>query len=269
VKSLLKKALSLSKYKVVHKSEKKLFQKILAAYDEIRVGSVGPSFPQQKLSNLAFQANLQTLIEKYRITCVIDIGANTGQFAGNLRELGFVGRIISFEPAAKASGLLAAKAAIDKKWEIMPFALGNKNQTKSLQIFSDDTFSSFKKINQAGKKTFGKFLQRKKIENVQIFKLDKIVPKIFRKGIPRGLMIKTDTQGYDLEVLRGARKILRKTRIVVTEAATEAIYTKAPEYSEIFSFLKTYGFLPGGFYPSAHRADSLAMIEFEALFLRP
>ena len=38
------------------------------------------------------------LLEKHNIDTIIDCGANNGLYGKNLRELGFEGRIISFEP---------------------------------------------------------------------------------------------------------------------------------------------------------------------------
>jgi len=266
--NFIKHFLQRAKLKIVHESNDRISQNILNAYNQIRLSPFKSAFAIQKLSALAYQVNLKALLEQHSITCVIDIGANTGQFGSLLRELGFKGQIISFEPCAKARSQLLQKATKESNWKVMPFALGNTTAKKKINIFLDDTFSSIRNINKVGNENFGNFLNIKKQEIIKIHKLDNIIQSLFQKSVPKRLMLKTDTQGYDLEVLKGSYNILKKIHIVSTEAAAETIYNRSPTYPKIFAFLKSSGFKPSGFYPSAHRKDSFSMIEFEALFTR-
>ena len=50
--------------------------------------------PKWRLANLALATHLHQLFVEYGITCVIDVGANTGQYARFLREqAGFAGQL--------------------------------------------------------------------------------------------------------------------------------------------------------------------------------
>src|SRR5215831_3678983 len=74
------------------------------------------------------------LIEKYAIDLVLDVGANTGQFARQLRQYGYTGRIVSFEPLRAALLQLQTQAARDPAWEVWPYALGDTVTKQSLNI---------------------------------------------------------------------------------------------------------------------------------------
>ena len=88
---------------------------------------------------------LQRLLERLEIDCVIDVGANRGQYRDQLRELvGYRGRIVSVEPlSALAAGLSARAAQEDPLWEVHACALGATPGTATLNVMATDVFSSF------------------------------------------------------------------------------------------------------------------------------
>src|SRR5271157_5196955 len=60
--------------------------------------------------------HLARLLEIYRADCVLDVGANRGQFASMLRGAGYRGPLVSFEPVPEAYVELARLAAKDPLW---------------------------------------------------------------------------------------------------------------------------------------------------------
>src|SRR5690242_20492587 len=66
---------------------------------------------------------LLTMITHHRIDTVIDVGANTGQYASALRKAGYTGRIISFEPLSEAYAELEKKSRPDPKWRVFQTAI--------------------------------------------------------------------------------------------------------------------------------------------------
>jgi len=68
-------------------------------------------------------SHLLALFNLLDINCVLDVGANMGQFAKSIRKAGYQGRMISFEPIRKCYEYL--KAYENENWQIMNYALGN------------------------------------------------------------------------------------------------------------------------------------------------
>src|SRR5665213_2689705 len=64
------------------------------------------------------------MMQHHGIQAVIDVGGNVGGYGAELREYGYSGRIISFEPTAQAYEKLAARAKADPKWIVSKTAIG-------------------------------------------------------------------------------------------------------------------------------------------------
>jgi hypothetical protein len=58
------------------------------------------------------------------INVVLDVGANDGDYGREIRDRGYRGLIVSFEPNPKAYDRLKASIAGDSNWLAYPYALG-------------------------------------------------------------------------------------------------------------------------------------------------
>lgn len=79
-------------------------------------------------------------------------------------------------------------------------------------------------------------------------------------------LLKIDVQGFELEVLEGARELLRRTRYVFVESAIRPLYQGAPRFSSVHDFLDAQGF-----HLIAMRAwhrGNLTLVESDMLFRR-
>lgn len=268
MKKLLQNLIKKSGYQAIPDSSDPLLGELLSAYRQLRLAPPTGLQWQQRLARVAALSHLRNLLRELRIECVLDVGANSGQFGRALREMGFGGRIISFEPMSQARSALEDVAKDDARWEILSVALGSETEKKTLKVFSDDTFSSLHGIKDTGVEIFGEYVTVAQEQEVSVERLDVLWPKLFPHEKDPVILLKTDTQGHDLQVLQGAEISLGKVAAVLTEAAIEPIYENAPVLDDISSYLKERGFHPSGFYPLSHRPDSLAMIELDAFFVR-
>src|SRR5262245_43242867 len=67
-------------------------------------------------------ARLRAMLDAHGVNLVLDVGANIGQFGALLREVGYRGRIVSFEPLSSERDVLAKIAEKDPDWTLAPQA---------------------------------------------------------------------------------------------------------------------------------------------------
>ena len=111
------------------------------------VNKAGFDLVRLKNSHGSFDVHLNNVFKKYSIDCVIDVGANSGQYGTFLRSIGFNGWIVSFEPVKSVFEKLVENAKKDKKWICYNMALGDKSEKKIINVFSSTVFSSFLDAN--------------------------------------------------------------------------------------------------------------------------
>src|SRR5262245_19414364 len=99
--------------------------------------------------------HLLHLFGALRINCVLDVGANVGDYGRELRRLGYRGRIVSFEPVAAAFAALRTRSLTDRDWRAHRLALGSRNGTATIHLRRGPTFHSFLPPSAYGTTRFG------------------------------------------------------------------------------------------------------------------
>ncbi len=94
------------------------------------------------------------VFDRYGIDLVLDVGANGGQYAGVLRDYGFTGDIVSFEPVSSEFAKLAAAAKGDARWTVLNYALGSNEAEQTINIMASSVFSSFNTPSSESTSTF-------------------------------------------------------------------------------------------------------------------
>jgi len=82
------------------------------------------------------------LLQHHKIDVIIDIGANIGQYGGEMRALGFKGEIISFEPIKAAFEKLKKNSAKDKNWKIFNCSIGERDGQTTINVSKNSVSSS-------------------------------------------------------------------------------------------------------------------------------
>ena len=85
---------------------------------------------------------------------------------------------------------------------------------------------------------------------VEIRTVDTVLAELRTRFQVRAPYLKLDTQGYDLEVVKGASRSLPEIRALQTEVYLRRVYEQAPTFDEAITWLQGLGFAVGHVEPN-------------------
>lgn len=210
-------------------------------YFKIQVQRVIPLDSEKEfLSHLSedLQAR-QLFLDYYGVNVLLDVGANTGQYASLMRRLGYNGKIVSFEPLSSAYGELKMKTDLDIKWRAENFALGSIEENSIIHISGNSYSSSLLEIlpSHIAFDSDSEYIAE---ETIQIKCLDNIFDNYCTSNDV--VMLKIDTQGFEMNVLEGAKLSLKNITLLQLEISIEPLYEKEILFVEMVNYLQNNGF---------------------------
>jgi FkbM family methyltransferase len=214
--------------------------------------------------------HLQRLIRRLGINVVLDVGAHVGQYAHLLRvDVGFTGHIVSFEPCAASYERLTDARRGDLSWRGHQYALGSAAGDYDINVYAAATnLSSFLLPSAYGEGRFPDMAGARRLERVSVHRLADVFDEVTAHVPKRRVMLKMDCQGFDLEVLEGAKEVLNHIVAVQTELSAMPIYDRMPSLTTTLSWLERAGYQPTGMFPVTCDRDDLRVIEFDCLCIR-
>ena len=211
-------------------------------------------------------AQLMKILSVHRINLVFDVGANAGHFGQYLRDAGYRGRIVSFEPLATPwEGLLEASRK-DPLWEVAPrAAIGSDEGEVDIHVARNSVSSSILAMHDAHTKAapasgyIGK-------ERVSIRRLDSLALEYLHSdSVP---FLKIDTQGYENEVLSGADRIMDRIVGIQLELSLVPLYRGQRLWDDLTECLKRLGFELWAMSPVLVDPQSGRLLQYDATFFR-
>lgn len=199
-------------------------------------------------------------------TLVLDVGASTGQFARHLREeLGWRGRIVSFEPLPDAFAELARAAAADPAWEAVNAALGDEEGAAELHVAGNSWSSSLRPMLPAHEEAAPES-RYVGAETVALRRLDSVFGAHARPD--DRVWLKMDTQGYERNVLEGARESLPRIAVVQMEVEFVPLYAGETLFPEMHAWMEARGYRLWHLEPGWIDPATEALFGVEAFYLR-
>ena len=176
---------------------------------------------------------------------IFDVGGGIGATSKLFSKALPKSEIHVFEPIKNNLAKIQAFCSSCKNITYHNIALGNDNLEQEINVTNNVTSSSLLDIEEnIDSQFFADSLNKKDSEKIQVRRLDDLS---LAKNIN---ILKIDTQGFELEVLKGAVNNLQNINIVVLELANHQFYKGAPQYHEIDQFFREnnfelYDMIPG------------------------
>ncbi|MBO9521827.1 MAG: FkbM family methyltransferase [Nocardioidaceae bacterium] len=173
------------------------------------------------------------------VDLVLDVGAATGLFGKELRQFGYTGRIVSFEPMAASFATLRERAQGDTLWDVRNVALGDEAGEASINVASNRDSSSLLPMEHAhtdaepGVTYVGQ-------EVIRVERLDDIAGELI--GDAGKVFLKLDTQGFERNVLAGGKETLDRLVGLQLELSFVPLYSGGMLVDEAISMAYGAGF---------------------------
>jgi len=206
-------------------------------------------------------------LESRRVNIVIDVGANSGQYATNLRMAAYKGRIISFEPLSEPFSCLERNASRDPLWDCRQCALGDVDGIISINVAGNAGASSsvlpmlkshqdaFPPANYIG------------TEEVPIYRLDTVAPEFLR---PTDMtFLKIDVQGFEKQVIAGGKSTLNDRVVgMQLELSFVPLYEGGMLFREALDLVYSLGFTLTGLLSGFTDPRDGRMLQADGIFFR-
>ena len=174
-----------------------------------------------------------------QVDVVLDIGASEGCYGKKLRDSGYKGRIISFEPLIEAYQTLLRVSGNDQLWQAVNTAIGNYDGVAFINVSGRRTSSSILPMlpSHIAAAPESAYITK---EKVQMRCLDSILDDLITRN--NRIYIKIDVQGYERSVLQGAAAMLKMAAAIEVEISMIPLYEGSILHAEMIMEMDNFGF---------------------------
>jgi FkbM family methyltransferase len=197
------------------------------------------------------------------IRCLVDIGANRGQFALAAHRYFPAARIISFEPLPGPADVFRRVFSSSREVTLHQAAVGASAGKATMHVAARDDSSSLLPIGQLQNRLFPNTSEVMTME-VSVGELSDFIGA---DDIAPPALLKIDVQGFELQVLQGCATLLNRFAIVYVECSFIELYEGQALADEVLSWLHARGFSLFGTYNMSYDSHG-ACVQADLLFRR-
>ena len=203
-------------------------------------------------------ADMQLFLKGQKEPVIFDVGANVGQSVDRFREAFPAPTIHSFEPSPSTYETLKTHCYELPGVRTWNYGVGSRNTTLAFQENEHSNMSSFLTPSEF---CWGKVVRT---TDVQVVTLDSFSREQKTEFIH---ILKSDTQGYDFEVFKGASELMKENRIglIYFEFIFSDMYKDLPPFHDVFGYLSENGFALVTLYDSHFQKELVSWTD--ALFI--
>lgn len=198
--------------------------------------------------------DIKRLLKNKSTPVIFDVGANVGQSINRFKKKFPKSTIYSFEPGSNTYLELSAKYNNRKDIHLENIAVGSENNKKEFLENENSDMSSFLEIDRSG---WGKISNKILVDTITIDNYCQT------NGIPTIDILKSDTQGFELEVYKGAIQMMKSNNIHLAyfEFIFSDMYKNLPSFDEIYKLLKDNNFRLVNFYDFHYQNGLISWVD--------
>ncbi len=176
------------------------------------------------------------------VDCVIDIGANVGDWAANLLFFCQPDFLLCVEPDPDLANQLRRRFAKNRTVHVEEAAMGDSSKVAELRLMHNPALNSLRQPTITMAALFPEPFQPAGSVQVAVKTLDAVAPRDRRINL-----LKIDAQGFEREVLNGAKETLKRTDIVIIEVNLQPHYDGEAGIFELDAIMQQHGFCIGNY----------------------
>lgn len=187
-------------------------------------------------NKIAANIELEDLIKDLKFETIIDVGSNKGQFILLIEGLYKNKNIYSFEPIDEIFKKQKDFFQYKQNIYFFNFGIGSAKSTKDFYITNRKDSSSFLQVKDLKSDDY----KVKENRSTIIKTLDDVFTNI---NLIKHILLKIDVQGYELEVLKGSKNLLKKIKYIIVETSQNKLYSNQPVKEDVIEFLNQNNFV--------------------------
>ncbi|MBI5512292.1 MAG: FkbM family methyltransferase [Deltaproteobacteria bacterium] len=198
------------------------------------------------------------------VRTALDIGANTGQFARELRELYPNAMVYSFEPLPDCHEALTRAFRGDPRFRAFNVALGDARGEVTMHRSAWSPSSSLLAMGESHKRAFPHTSE----ERPQVVKCERLDDLASELVLEAPLLVKMDVQGFEDRVLAGGPEVFKRASVVLTEMSVEPLYEGQVLFDGLYRALVDLGFRYRGNLNQLHSPEDGRVLQVDGIFTR-
>jgi len=201
------------------------------------------------------------------IKTIIDVGANTGQFARHITKIFKDAHIYCFEPLKESFETLEMWAE-SQKGRVSTFNMAVGDEMGEIDMFHHIEHCPSSSILPSTKicEDHYPITRKQRPLKIQLTTLDQALSKA-GTTLDLDILVKFDVQGYEDRAIRGGREILNKATACIAEIALDKLYQGQADFKDLVIMLDEMGFRYAGNLDQVYARDG-HVIYLDAIFIK-
>ncbi len=215
----------------------------------------------------SLESRIAALLGRLEVNLVLDVGANIGQTGLRLRNLGYRGRIVSFEAVPEAYEALLAAAVDDPEWYVASrAAVGDSLGVLDFHIAAASDLSS-------GLEPLPILLEE--LPDSRVIKTRRVAETTIEEAMKSfgrpddRILLKIDVQGMEDKVLDGVGTVWPKIFAVQLQMSLIPLYKHERSVGYYIDRLTRFGFEPWLLAEQHFSTSLFRQLRLDGLFVRP